>query len=156
MNILGYYLIAVGLVVAILFCKAVLRDNCCILSYQCLQDVFKRKPRSIRPSAPQKPSEEDSQQSIELTTYEAQCQAYEAAFKPSPWIYLKDEMGTLTLSQMINPSQRVDFDFNLTAVVDQEGQKYPKIDPPSSGTTVLYLCEEERTRLPLLTQDSAG
>jgi hypothetical protein len=89
-------------------------------------------------------------------TYEAQRQAYEAAFRPSPWIFLRDEMGTLTLSQMINPSQRVDLDFNLNAVIDLEGQKYPKIDPPSSGMTTLYLCEVEKTRLPPLIKDSAG
>jgi hypothetical protein len=138
-------------VVAILFCKAVLPDNCCLLSYQCLRDALKRKPRSTRPSAPQRPSEEDPQQLIELMTYEA-------SFRPSPWIFLKDEMGTLTLSQMINPSLREDFDFNLNTVIDPEGQKYPKIEPPSSGMTALYLSEVEKTRLPPqgLHRDSAG
>jgi hypothetical protein len=149
MDILGYCLIAVGLVVAILFCKAVLPDNCCLLSYQCLRDALKKKPRSKRPSAPPKPSEEDPQQLIELMTYEA-------SLRPSPWIFLKDEMGTLTLSQMINPSLKVDFDFNLNAVIDPEGRKYPKIEPPSSGMTALYLSEVEKTRLPPLTRDSAG
>jgi hypothetical protein len=146
MDILGYCLIAVGLVVAILFCKAVLPDNCCLLSYQCLRDALKRKPRSTWPSAPQRPSEEDPQQLIELMTYEA-------SFRPSPWIFLKDEMGTLTLSQMINPSLRVDFDFNLN--LDPEGRKYPKIEPQSSGMTALSLCEVKKTRLPPLTRDSA-